>query len=62
MLGGIMSFLVFAYTSLMTLVHFECRLNTSDCNSKTTARGDLLFTLFKTVLCILFTFFGAESF
>ncbi|KAL4432303.1 hypothetical protein ABPG74_011062 [Tetrahymena malaccensis] len=62
LLGSLFSLMILIYTTIITLIYFECRLTTTDCNSKSTARGDLLFLLFKTTLVVQFTFLTSNSY
>lgn len=47
---------IFAYSAIITLIHFSSRVVSNDCNSKSTSRGEFMFFSFKTIEVVIYTF------
>lgn len=55
-LGIICSILLILYVGLMTLIFFGCRINSQDCYTKNSGRGEFCFFMLKLVLAIFYNF------
>jgi hypothetical protein len=62
LLAGICSFLLFVTLSIVSLLNFECRFVSPNCNNKKNARGDLTFLWYRTIIIICFTFMIEKGF
>ncbi|KAL4470963.1 hypothetical protein ABPG72_013550 [Tetrahymena utriculariae] len=61
-IGAFFAIFVFIYSAISSLLYFDCRMVSQDCNSKLTSRGEFAFFLYKTFLVILTTFLDDDHY